>query len=359
MGRVIAGALAGLVALIVLIAMAAAGAVSSLFSDPAGGGGPLCLGIVNDDSPDAAPAGLTPEQAGNAAIIISVGQQWEVPQRGWVIAVATALQESNLINLGDLGADNDHDSLGLFQQRPSMGWGSPEQILNPQYAATVFYERLVQVPGWEELPLTVAAQQVQRSAFPNAYARHERRATQIVEAHLAGTLPSCVPPPVGAHGWVQPLPGEVISGFRTADRPDHDGVDIPAPHGTVIYATAAGTVVTVLCNIADTSYPPGGSPSPCDRDGYPDLGGCGWYLELLHDDPQAGPVVTRYCHLLQQPAVAVGQRVAAGQPIGLVGSSGNSSGPHLHYEIHLGQSAHSGNAIDPIPFMQERGAALG
>lgn len=126
MGRVIAGAVAGLVALIVLIAMAAAGAVSSLFADPAGGGGPLCLGIVNDDSQNAAPAGLTPEQTGNAAIIISVGQQWEVPQRGWVIAIATALQESNLINLGDLGADNDHDSLGLFQQRPSMGWGSPE-----------------------------------------------------------------------------------------------------------------------------------------------------------------------------------------------------------------------------------------
>jgi hypothetical protein len=197
-GRVIAGAVAGLVAIIVLIAMAAAGAVSSLFADPAGGGGPLCLGIVTDDSLDAAPTGLTPEQAGNAAIIISVGQQWEVPQRGWVIAIATALQESNLVNLGDLGEDNDHDSLGLFQQRPSQGWGSPEQILNPEYAATVFYERLVQVPGWEELPLTVAAQQVQRSAFPNAYARHERRATQIVEAYLAGTLPSCVPPPVKA-----------------------------------------------------------------------------------------------------------------------------------------------------------------
>jgi hypothetical protein len=118
-GRVIVGAVAGLVAIIVLIAMAAAGAVSSLFADPAGGGGPLCLGIVNDDSLDAAPAGLTPEQAGNAAIIISVGQQWEVPQRGWVIATATAFQESNLVNLGDLGEDNDHDSLGLFQQRPS------------------------------------------------------------------------------------------------------------------------------------------------------------------------------------------------------------------------------------------------
>jgi murein DD-endopeptidase MepM/ murein hydrolase activator NlpD len=85
----------------------------------------------------------------------------------------------------------------------------------------------------------------------------------------------------------------------------------------------------------------------------------GWYLEILHDDPQAGPVVTRYCHLLQQPAVAAGQQVAAAQPVGLVGSSGNSSGPHLHYEVHLGRSADSGNAIDPRPFMADRGAALG
>ncbi|MPZ27128.1 MAG: peptidoglycan DD-metalloendopeptidase family protein [Micromonosporaceae bacterium] len=356
MGRVIGGAAAGLVAIIVLIAMAAAGAVTSLFADQAGGGGPICLGIL--DSTDPAPAGLTPEQAANATIIILVGQRTGVPQRGWVIAIATAMQESNLVNLGHLGEDNDHDSLGLFQQRPSMGWGSPEQILNPAYAATVFYERLLQVPGWEHLRLTVAAQEVQRSAYPNAYARHERRANQIVDAYLAGTLPSCVPPPVGVHGWVPPVPGEVISGFRTADRPSHDGVDIPAPHGTVIYAAAAGTVVTVRCNIAGNSYPPDGSPSPCDRDGYPGLGGCGWYLQILHDDPQAGQVVTRYCHLLQQPAVAVGQQVTAGQPVGLVGSSGNSSGPHLHYEVHLGHHADGGNAIDPTPFMADRGAPL-
>jgi murein DD-endopeptidase MepM/ murein hydrolase activator NlpD len=348
---VIAWAAGALVGVILLVAVAAGGAVSSLFGG-SGSAGPTCLGIIN--SQDGAPAGLTKEQASNASTIISVGQRLRVPQRGWIIAIATALQESQLINLGHLGENNDHDSLGLFQQRPSMGWGTPEQILNPEYAATVFYQRLLQVPDWQNLPVTVAAQQVQRAAFPNEYARHEQRASGIVDAYLAGTLPHCAAPPVSAHGWVQPIPGGVTSGYRTPQRPSHDGVDIPAPHGTVIHAAAAGTVITVLCNIAGASYPPDDGPLPCDRDGYPGLGGCGWYLEILHNDAQAGQVVTRYCHLLQQPAVAIGQQMAAGQPVGLVGSSGDSSGPHLHLEIHLGYPA-TDVTTGPVDFLADRG----
>src|SRR5205823_10322367 len=112
-------------------------------------------------------------QVANAAIIVAVGQQSHVPPRGWVIAVATAMQESSLTNLGDLGARNDHDSLGLFQQRPSQGWGTPAQILDPRYSARKFFEHLLAVSGWEKLPLTVAAQRVQLSAYPDAYAKHE------------------------------------------------------------------------------------------------------------------------------------------------------------------------------------------
>ena len=81
---------------------------------------------------------------------------------GWVVAVATAMQESGLRNLGHLGDRNDHDSLGLFQLRPSQGWGTPAQALNPTYAATAFYVTLLRVPGWESMPLTEAAQAVQR-----------------------------------------------------------------------------------------------------------------------------------------------------------------------------------------------------
>jgi hypothetical protein len=97
------------------------------------------------------------DQRANAVTIVRVGAQLEVPRWGWVIAVATAIQESGLRNLGNLGDRNDHDSLGLFQQRPSQGWGSPAQLTDPVYAATAFYRALLRVPNWATLPLTVAA----------------------------------------------------------------------------------------------------------------------------------------------------------------------------------------------------------
>nr|WP_030502707.1 C40 family peptidase [Micromonospora purpureochromogenes] len=122
------------------------------------------------------------EQVGNAVAIVAVGAELNVPRYGWEIAVATAMQESSLRNLGHLGAENDHDSLGLFQQRPSQGWGTPEQILNPRYASRKFYERLLDVDGWQTIPLTQAAQAVQRSAFPDAYARWQSEAEQLVAA---------------------------------------------------------------------------------------------------------------------------------------------------------------------------------
>jgi hypothetical protein len=111
-----------------------------------------------------------------------------LPPRAWTIGVATSLQESNLYNIGHLGAKNDHDSQGLFQQRPSSGWGTPEQITDPTYAATKFYERLVKVDGWQDLPLTKAAQKVQVSAYPDHYAKHEAQAGDIINA-LYGTGP--------------------------------------------------------------------------------------------------------------------------------------------------------------------------
>ena len=168
MGRVGALIIALIAALVLLIGTATAGVVSVMF----GGGGYGSGCEVNLATLGAVPAGLSPEQARNAGVIVAVGERTGVPVRGWVVAVATALQESKLVNLGNLGAANDHDSLGLFQQRPSQGWGTPEQIMNPEYAATKFYERLLRVPGWERLPLTEAAQAVQRSAYPNAYAKH-------------------------------------------------------------------------------------------------------------------------------------------------------------------------------------------
>ncbi|MFC0031740.1 hypothetical protein ACFFMM_19650, partial [Micromonospora chaiyaphumensis] len=102
------------------------------------------------------------------------------PERAAVISIATSLQESKLENLGHLGDKNDHDSLGLFQQRPSSGWGTPEQITDPEYSTLAFLKGLKQVDGWQDMPLTEAAQTVQVSAYPDAYAQWEQQATDIV-----------------------------------------------------------------------------------------------------------------------------------------------------------------------------------
>ncbi|WP_433304282.1 C40 family peptidase [Actinoplanes sp. CA-030573] len=126
--------------------------------------------------------GYDREQVAMVATIVAVGAQLHVPQRGWVIAVATALQKSRLRNL----PGGDHDSVGVFQQRPSQGWGHPAQLADPVYASQRFFTTLLTVTGWQQLPLTDAAQAVQRSAHPGAYARWESDATMLVDAVAAG-----------------------------------------------------------------------------------------------------------------------------------------------------------------------------
>ncbi|MER6101705.1 hypothetical protein ABT115_04985 [Streptomyces sp. NPDC001832] len=135
---------------------------------------------------------LSPEQASNAATISAVGTSRGMPERAVTIALATALQESGLRNI----EHGDRDSLGLFQQRPSQGWGTEKQILDPVYSAGEFYRHLAEVPGYSRLPLTVAAQRVQRSGFPQAYAKHEPDAA-LLAAALTGRTPAtlnCTPP---------------------------------------------------------------------------------------------------------------------------------------------------------------------
>lgn len=289
------------------------------------------------------------EQLDHATTIVTVGRQRQVPPRGWVIALATAMQESSLRNLEHLGQDNDHDSLGLFQQRPSQGWGTPEQVLNPEYAAGKFYDKLVTIDGWEQLAVSDAAQAVQRSAHPTAYAKWEPDAAALT-ATIIGTTPELLAL-CGAGGWVLPVEGPVVSEFRTANRPGHDGIDISAPKGTPIRAAASGTVTTATCN----AYTTDGRPYPCDIDGSPAVRGCGWYVNLQHPDS----ILTRYCHILARPLVGEGETVNAGQVIGHVGSSGNSSGPHLHLEIHIGHPASSGSAVEPTGFLAARGVPVG
>ena len=125
---------------------------------------------------------ITPEQAENAAIIAGVAWDRGLPDRAVVIALATAMQESGIRNI-DYG---DRDSLGLFQQRPSMGWGTEAQVQDPEYAAGKFLDRLVQVPGWQTGRLTEVSQAVQRSGFPEAYQKHEAMAIDLTAALRAG-----------------------------------------------------------------------------------------------------------------------------------------------------------------------------
>lgn len=120
---------------------------------------------------------------------------------GLVIAVATAIQESGLRNLAHLGDRNDHDSIGVFQQRPSQGWGTTTHLSNPAYQAAQFYDKLLTVPGWESMPLSRAAQTIQVSAFPHAYATWTDEALHLVE-HLTGTLTTCATDALG------PLPDQ-------------------------------------------------------------------------------------------------------------------------------------------------------
>ncbi|WP_229067769.1 M23 family metallopeptidase [Actinoplanes sp. DH11] len=315
-------------------------------------------GPVDPDSklPRIRPYGAN--QIRNAATIINVGADLQMPPRAWVIAVATAMQESRLVNLGHLGARNDHDSQGLFQQRPSSGWGTPQQVRDPVYSSTKFYNKLKTVEGWETMSLTRAAQAVQISAYPDAYAKHEPLATQIVNlladgaAAAAGssvTMVCAANGQIAASGWTVPLRAGVGSGFRTPERPNHYGVDISVDKYLPIAAAASGIVSMVKC---DEDFR---GRKSCNVDGYPGKGGCGWMVEILH----AGNVMTRYCHLVQRPFVRENQQVAAGDIIGRVGSSGNSSGPHLHFEVHLNNDRSSAGAIDPVRFMREQGAPLG
>jgi hypothetical protein len=128
---------------------------------------------------------LSPEQTSHATTIAAVGKRMGMPDHAVSVALAAALQESKLQNL----QYGDRDSLGLFQQRPSQGWGSETEVLTPHYAAGAFYRRLARIRGWESLPVTTAAQRVQHSGAPLAYAQWEHEARAIAQA-ATGEIPA-------------------------------------------------------------------------------------------------------------------------------------------------------------------------
>ncbi|MFD9386562.1 heavy metal transporter [Streptomyces collinus] len=222
-----------------------------------GSGGPGC-NVVSGKG-DGASYEFTPEQAVNAATITAVGTARGLPERAVTIALATALQESALRNI----KHGDRDSLGLFQQRPSQGWGTPKEIMDPTYSAGEFYDHLVKVPGYTRLPLTVAAQRVQRSGFPQAYAKHEPDAALLAAAltgQSAATL-TCEGRPAATRA-------SGPDGVRAALVRDF-GRDVLEPAGAALGGSSAATP----------------TPSPSAPDG---SGGRTVTLPVSADTPSAG-----------------------------------------------------------------------
>jgi TP901 family phage tail tape measure protein len=257
---------------------------------------------------------LDADQLRNASIIASVGRSMGASTRDIVISLMTAMQESTLRNLNY----GDRDSLGLFQQRPSMGWGTPAQVTNPEYAARKFFEGLLRVQNRGSMPLTLAAQAVQRSAFPYAYANWQSMAEALVAAMgsdpnaLAGfgmfaRMAAGVNGMAGGTGkYVRPSSGPVTSEFGPRWGAHHDGIDIGSPMNSTIVATDTGRVISAGWN----------------------NGGFGNWTLIDHG---AG-LISGYAHQ-SRVAVSSGQQVQRGQTIGYVGSTGYSTGPHLHFQM--------------------------
>jgi cell wall-associated NlpC family hydrolase len=217
-GKLAAVAVAGLLAftlLMVVLGVLLEGAMNS--PDATDGAGRQALpGVVcapAGGGPLAAVAGFGAEQLSNAALIVAAGTEMTVPQRAQVIAVATAMAESGLRNL----PSGDRDSVGLFQQRTN--WGPLAVRMDPKASATLFYAHLLALAGWQTMPLTAAAQRVQISAMPEAYARWEPAANQVVGAALHISCTPATPAGPGqpnpaspvAPGVIPPVPADPVA----------------------------------------------------------------------------------------------------------------------------------------------------
>jgi hypothetical protein len=169
---------------------------------------------------------LTTEQAQNAAIIAAVAYQKGMPDHAVTVALAAALQETKLRNL----PYGDRDSVGLFQQRPSQGWGTVAQIMDPNYAASAFYDRLASVPGWQTMAVTDAAQSVQHSADSGAYAGWETEARALAVA-LTGEAPAGLSCRMGHFAGAAPPPSALGQAMASEMGTDLIGQTVSAATG--------------------------------------------------------------------------------------------------------------------------------
>ena len=298
-----------------------------------------------DTQPGIATLGYLSSQIDNAAAIHTIALERGLPERASLIAITASMADTGLTSLT---ADDETTGIGVFAQEPAPDTGDAEQLADPYFAAGRFFDRMVDIDDWLDMPPAQVARVMQGADQGTVYAQNQASA-RVVVTMLQGSI-DCLPV-VSAGRYQHPVPGVAAGGgFRTPSSPGHDGVDFSTYRGTPIHAVADGTVVTVLCN----AHTGDGVAYSCDIDGSPQVYGCGWYLELLHADGS----VTRYCHFEAEPPVKVGERVSAGQVIGHMGSSGNSSGPHLHFETHVAYPAWPETAMDPKVYLAKRGVTM-
>ncbi len=317
---------------------------------------------------------LNKQQLTHAATIITTGSSVEGVNRDAVqIALMAALTESTLRMLSNTstypesadypndGNGGDHDSLGLFQMRPQSGWGTVADLMDPNYQARAFFggptgpnypspRGLLDIPGWESMDKGEVAQAVEVSAYPDRYQNYEPIAEQILQSLTVSG--GSTAQPAGAGGavggpvaessrivfplpegtWVMTSPYGMREHPITGEHTLHTGTDFAGPDGTPILAAADG-IVTVA------EY----------------TGGYGGLVVIEHTvDGQT--VATAYAHSWENGIhVTVGDRVTAGQHIADVGSSGYSTGPHLHFEVRIGGT--NGEYSDSAVWLTEHGAA--
>ena len=311
--------------------------------------------------------GLSPAQLDNAGAIIAEGLRMHVPPKGIVIALATASQESHFTNYandgrgGDLlptqdriaaslslpheAVGTDHGSLGVFQQQWPW-WGSMRELMTPALAAQKFYRALLSMPAWQTKTVTVAAQSVQSSAHPEAYADDELLARELLGLPGATSTNPARVAAAAVRGSVDCVsddgaPGQVVfplpkrSGYRDAHNfggagarwaSVHTGDDLSVACGTQVMAATAGTV------IIRTDQPWAGR----------------WLVQV---STGAGQLTTWYAHM-RAVTVTEGQTVRSGQQIGEVGDLGNATGCHLHFEVHPKGGTIYQDSVDPIAWLR-------
>ena len=295
---------------------------------------------------------MTPEQEAIARTIIGITKTVTASMpaadqvRAAEISMATGIVESVLTNHDK---KVDHTSLGVFQQQD--WWGTDEQRTRPDWATARFLKPLLTLAGWNTMDPGTAAQMVQISAFPDEYSKRMDEAKAIVSTFWS-TSPALPLPAdsdmagVGAaHGaptttvcmtvtgmWVYPFNGTptINSWFGPRKSPggigstNHQGVDFGVPFGDPILSASNGTVT--------------GKSTKVD--------GCGYWITIAYD----GDAEARYCHMKEPSPLSVGDQVTAGQEIGLCGSTGNSTGAHLHFNVNI-----AGEPVDPTAFMLKNG----